>query len=142
MPMTIGESELREILTRFRRIAVVGLSAKPYRPSHEVATYLLRHGYEVLAVNPTIAGERVLGLKVYGSLLELPEPPEIVDVFRRSEFVAEVAEQAIAAGAKVLWTQLGVRDDAAARRARDAGLLVVQDRCMAIEHARLGVGAR
>lgn len=142
MPMATGESALHDILSTYRRVAVVGLSAKPNRPSNEVATYLIRHGYDVLAVNPTISGERVLGLEVYASLLDLPEPPEIVDVFRRSEFVADVAEQAIAVGAKVLWTQLGVRDDAAARRASEAGLVVVQDRCMAVEHARLGIGGR
>lgn len=141
MPIATSSSELREVLTKYRRIAVVGLSNKPYRPSHDVAAYLLRQGYTVFAVNPTIAGQWVLGLQVYGSLRDLPEPPEIVDVFRRSQYVAEVVEQAVAVGATVLWTQLGVRDDAAARRASDAGLIVVQDRCTAMEHRRLGIGA-
>lgn len=140
MPITTSENELREVLTRYRRIAVVGLSDKSYRPSHDVAAYLLRQGYTVYAVNPTIAGQRVLGLEVYSSLADLPETPEIVDVFRRSQYVAEVAEAAVAVGAKVLWTQLGVRDDAAAVRASTAGLIVVQDRCTAMEHRRLGIG--
>lgn len=140
MPIAISSSEFREVLTKYRRIAVVGLSDKSYRPSHDVAVYLLCQGYTVFAVNPALAGQRVLGLEVYGSLRELPEAPEIVDVFRRSQYVAEVAEQAVAAGAKVLWTQLGVRDDAAAQRASDAGLIVVQGRCTAMEHRRLGIG--
>lgn len=140
--MATSEHDIREILTRYRRIAVVGLSEKPYRPSYEVASYLIRQGYEVFAVNPTIAGQQVLGLPVYESLSALPERPEIVDVFRRSQFVADVAEQAIAVGAKVLWTQLGVRDNVAARHASDAGLLVVQDRCIAVEHSRSGIGVK
>lgn len=140
MPIETSENVLREILTRYRRIAVVGLSDKPYRPSYDVAEYLLRQGYTLYAVNPTIAGLRVLGLEVYGSLADLPETPEIVDVFRRSQYVAEVAEAAVAVGAKVLWTQLGVRDDVAAARASAAGLIVVQNRCTAMEHRRLGIG--
>ncbi len=136
----VGDDELRDILTRYRRIAVVGLSNNPMRPSYGVARYLIRQGYEVVGVNPNLAGQTVLGRPVYAALADLPQPPAIVDVFRRSVFVPEVVEQAIAAGAKVVWTQLGVKDDVAAARARRAGLVVVQNRCTAIEHERLGIG--
>lgn len=137
-----NDDELREILTRYRRVAVVGLSDDPDRPSHSVASYLQEQGYEIYPVNPSLAGQTVLGREVYSSLAELPEPPEIVDVFRRSEYVSAVVDAAIAAGAKVLWTQLGVRDDAAAERASAAGLQVVQNRCTAIEHGRLRIERR
>lgn len=140
MPMVENDDELREILTRYRRVAVVGMSADPDRPSYSVASYLQSRGYEIYLVNPMLAGNSVMGHEVYSSLAELPDPPEIVDVFRRSEYVAEVADAAIAAGAKVLWTQLGVRDDVAAERASAAGLQVVQNRCTAIEHGRLRIG--
>lgn len=137
-----NDDEMREILTRYRRVAVVGLSDDPDRPSHSVASYLQEHGYEIYPVNPSLAGQTVLGREVYSSLAELPEPPEIVDVFRRSEYVSAVVDAAITAGAKVLWTQLGVRDDAAAERAGAAGLQVVQNRCTAIEHGRLRIERR
>lgn len=139
MPIIQHDDDLHDVLTRYRRVAIVGLSDDPDRPSHSVASYLQKQGYEIFPVNPALAGKSVLGRKVYGSLAELPESPEIVDVFRRSEFMPEVAGAAIAAGAKVLWTQLGVRHDAAAEHASAAGLQVVQDRCTAIEHARLRV---
>lgn len=142
MPLVTTPDEIQDILTRYRRVAVVGLSDRPNRPSYQVAAYLQAHGYEITPVNPTLTGRQVLGRSVYGSLAELPEPPEIVDVFRRSQYVASVVEEAIAVGARVLWTQLGVRDAAAARRASDAGMLVVQDRCMEIDHARLGARLR
>ncbi|HEX6797261.1 MAG TPA: CoA-binding protein [Ktedonobacterales bacterium] len=137
MAEIVTAGELRDILTRYRRIAVVGLSNNPMRPSYGVARYLIGQGYEVAGVNPNLAGQTVLGLPVYATLADLPKPPEIVDVFRRSVFVPEVMEQAIAAGAKVVWTQLGVKDDGAAARGRAAGLVVVQNRCTAIEHGRL-----
>ena len=140
MPIVSTDEEIREILSRFRRIAVVGFSDNPGRPSHGVATFLQRQGYDIWPVNPRLAGEIVLGRRVCAALRELPEVPEIVDVFRRSECVWEVAEQAIAVGAQVLWTQLGVRDDAAAQRASAVGLAVVQERCPAIEIPRLRIG--
>lgn len=140
MPIVSADTQLRDILTRYRRIAIVGLSGNPTRPSFGVAAYLQRQGYDVWPVNPTLVGSRVLGRQVFGGLRDLPVEPEIVEVFRRSEYVAGVVDAAIAVGAKVLWTQLGVRDDMAAERASEAGLLVVQDRCMAIEHSRLRVG--
>lgn len=142
MPIVQSDAELREILTRYRRVAVVGISDDPGRPSHSVAAYLQEQGYDIYPVNPMLRGKTVLRCEVYGSLAELPEPPEIVDVFRRSQFVSEVAGAAIAAGAKVLWTQLGVRDDVAAERASATGLQVVQNRCTAIEHERLRIGRR
>lgn len=140
MPMASTDEQIRVILTRSRRIAVVGLSNNPARPSYSVAAYLQRQGYEIWPVNPNLVGSEVLGRPVYASLSDLPIVPDIVDVFRRSEHVAEVADAAIAVGARVLWTQLGVRDDTAAERVSAAGLLVVQDRCPAIEHPRLGLG--
>lgn len=136
----VSDGKLREILTRYRHIAVVGLSNDPLRPSYGVARYLIGQGYDVVGVNPNLAGQTVHGRPVYATLADLPEPPEIVDVFRRSVFVPQVMEQAIAAGARVVWTQLGVKDDAAAARGRAAGLVVVQNRCTAIEHERLGIG--
>lgn len=142
MPMVTTDEQLRDIWTRFRRVAVVGMSDNAGRPSHGVAAFLQRQGYEIWPVNPKLAGRVVLGREVYASLKELPVVPEVVDVFRRSQYVAEVAEEAIAIGAKVLWTQLGVRDDEVAERASEAGLLVVQSRCPAIEIPRLGIGAR
>ena len=116
-----------------RRIAVVGLSSDPGRASHGVARYLQKQGYKIIPVNPNET--RVLGERAYASLSELPEPPEVVDVFRRPEFVPQVVDEAIAVGARALWLQLGVINYEAARRARNAGLIVVMDRCMLSEHA-------
>lgn len=120
-----------DAILRMHRIAVVGLSSNPGRPSYGVALHLQSKGYEVIPVNPNET--EVLGKRSYSSLRDLPESPEVVDVFRRSEFVSGVVDDAIAAGARALWLQLGVIDYDAARRARDAGLLVVMDRCMSIE---------
>jgi predicted CoA-binding protein len=117
-----------------RRVAVVGLSSNPWRPSHSVARYLQSRGYEITPVNPNET--EVLGQRAYPSLLDLPEPPEVVDVFRRPEFVPGVVDDALAAGARAIWLQLGVIDYQAARRAREAGLVVVMDRCMAVELGR------
>jgi predicted CoA-binding protein len=122
------------ILQTYRTIAMVGLSANPYRPSHFAAIYMLSEGYNVIPVNPT---ERaVLGRRSYPSLREIPEPVEIVDVFRDPAAVPPIVEEAIAVGAKVVWMQLGVINLEAARRAREAGLEVVMDACVKIEHAR------
>lgn len=127
---------LRNILKTNRVIAVVGLSAKWHRPSYSVAKYLLEHGYRVIPVNPSY--QEVLGQKCYPSLRDIPEKIDIVDCFRRSEKIMPIAEDAIAVGAKVLWMQLGVINEAAAEKARQAGLEVVMDRCIEIEYARLG----
>jgi uncharacterized protein len=118
-------------------IAVVGLSAHSYRPSYSVAQYLLEHGYRVIPVNPSYP--EVLGQKCYPSLREVPDQIDIVDCFRRSEDIMPLAEDAIAVGAKMLWMQIGVINEAAAEKARKAGLEVVMDRCLKIEHARLRI---
>ena len=128
---------LRRILRENHVIAMVGLSADWYRPSYFAAKYLQEHGYRVIPVNPRYAGKTVLGEPCFANLREIPDRVEVVDVFRRSEDVPPVAEEAIAVGAKVLWQQIGVKNQAAAAKARDAGLDVVMDRCMKIEHARL-----
>ncbi len=128
-------SALRRILNDNRVIAVVGLSAKRHRPSHSVAKYMIEHGYRVIPVNPSY--QEVLGQKCYPSLRDIPEKIEIVDCFRRSEEIMPIAEDAIAIGAKVLWMQIGVINEAAAEKARKAGLEVVMDRCIEIEYARL-----
>ncbi|WP_136524899.1 CoA-binding protein [Geomonas ferrireducens] len=126
--------DIKEILTKYRTIAVVGLSPDSGKPSHEVAAYLKRAGYRIIPVNPAVP--EVFGEKSYASVTDIPEAVEIVDVFRRSEFVPEIVEQAIAKGAKVLWLQEGVVHEEAAKRAREAGLLVVMDRCMLKEHVK------
>lgn len=126
---------LRRILRECRVIAIVGLSAHWHRPSYFAAKYLLEHGYRVIPVNPQYAD--VLGQRCYPSLREVPERVDLVDVFRKAADVPPVAEDAIAIGAKVLWQQLGVRNEAAAARARAAGLETVVDRCVKIEHGRL-----
>ena len=126
---------LRSILETNRVIAVVGLSAKWHRPSYSVAKYMLDHGYRVIPVNPSY--QEVLGQKCYPSLRDIPEKIDIVDCFRRSAEIMPIAEDAIAIGAKVLWMQIGVINEAAAEKARKAGLDVVMDLCIKIEHARL-----
>jgi predicted CoA-binding protein len=121
-----------EAILEMKRIAVVGLSSNPSRPSNDVARYLQRQGYTIIPVNPTET--EILGEKVYSGLSDIPEPPEVVDVFRRPEFVDAIVDEAIAVGAKAIWLQLDVINEEAARKAREAGLLVVMDRCMKIEH--------
>lgn len=126
---------LRRILKTSRTLAVVGLSAEWHRPSYFAAKYMQQHGYRVIPVNPRYA--QVLGERCYPSLAEVPGPVDIVDVFRRTEDVLPIARQAVAIGAKCLWQQIGVKNEEAARLARDAGLDTVMDRCVKIEHARL-----
>jgi predicted CoA-binding protein len=126
---------LRRILKSCRTVAVVGLSANWWRPSYFVAKYLQEHGYRVIPVNP--AYEEVLGEKCYASLREVPERIDMVDCFRKSDEIPALAEDAIAIGAKCLWMQLGVANEVAAGRASAAGLDVVMDRCVKIEHGRL-----
>jgi predicted CoA-binding protein len=126
---------LRRILRECRVLAVVGLSAQWHRPSHFAAKYMLEHGYRVIPVNPQYP--EVLGQKCYASLREIPEKVDMVDVFRKAADVMPVAEGAIAIGARVLWQQLGVRNEEAAARARAAGLESIVDRCVKIEHGRL-----
>jgi uncharacterized protein len=126
---------LRRILKQSHTIAVVGLSANWWRPSYFAAKYLQEHGYRVIPVNP--AYPEVLGEKCYASLRDIPETVDIVDCFRKSEDIPPIAADAIGIGAKVLWMQIGVINHAAADAARAAGLDVVMDRCVKIEHARL-----
>jgi len=133
----IDDATLRRILGEGRRVAVVGLSDHPDRPSHAVARYLLAHGYEVLPVNPRLAGQQVLGQPVVSSLDELRGRVDMVDVFRHSEDVPPVAEAAVRIGARSLWQQVGVQSTEADRIVRAAGLDSVMDRCTKIEHARL-----
>lgn len=134
-----GARERQRILERTRSVAVVGASPNPARASYFVLTYLLADtGFQLFLVNPTAT--EVLGLPVYPSLADLPAAPDLVDVFRRAEDLPAVADDAIAVGARTLWFQLGLRHDAAAQRAYDAGLDVVADRCLKIEHARFHGG--
>jgi predicted CoA-binding protein len=136
-PLVYDDAYIRGILERVKRIAMVGASANDMRPSYFAMLYLQNKGYLVDPINPRYAGERILGRTVYGSLEDLPDVPDMVQVFRKSEDVPPIAEAAIAKGAKVLWLQLGVRHDEAAERARAAGLDVVMDRCPKIEYGRL-----
>jgi hypothetical protein len=126
---------LRRILKETRVIAVVGLSADWYRPSYFAAKYMQEHGYRVIPVNPKY--DSILGEKCYKSLRDIPEPVDMVDVFRKTQDVPPIADEAISIGAKVLWQQLGVKNEAAAAKARTAGLEAVLDRCVKIEHGRL-----
>ena len=126
---------LRGILARTKTIAVVGLSANWYRPSFFAAKYLQEHGYRIVPVNPTY--EEVLGERCYPSVSAIPHDVDVVDGFRKATEMPALAREAVDKGAKVLWMQLGIRSDEAARIASDAGLDVVVDRCMKIEHARI-----
>jgi uncharacterized protein len=132
------DAEIRDILTFVKTIALVGWSPKPDRPSHGVAAFLKRRGYRVIPVNPGQAGQEALGETVVATLAEAG-PVDMVDIFRRSEEAGAVADEAVRLGAKVVWMQLGVTDEAAAARARAAGVKVVMDRCPAIEIPRLGL---
>ena len=129
---------IRNILTATRRIAVVGVSANPARPSNGVFAFLVRRGFDVVGVNPGLAGQSLHGRPVVGSLADAGAL-EMVDIFRRSEDAGAVVDEAILLGARTVWMQLGVVDEAAAVRARAAGLQVVMDRCPAIEWHRLGL---
>ena len=125
----------KEILDKYRKIAVVGLSSDPGRASFGVSRYMQNAGYEITPVNPNEV--TVLGAKVYATLDEVPGPLEIVDIFRRSEYVSDVVDDAIRLNAKVIWMQLGVYDEASAQRARDAGLDVIMNNCILQEHMKL-----
>ena len=124
---------IKEILETYKTIAVVGLSSQTWRASHSVSQYMQKHGYRIIPVNPNET--EVLGEKAYASLDDVPESFEIVDIFRRPEYVPDIVEAAIRRNARVIWMQLGVANEAAAARARAAGLEVVMDRCILQDHA-------
>ncbi len=128
------EDTIHEALTKLRNIAVVGLSSKTERPSHGVSAYMQQQGYRIFPINPNES--EVLGERSYPSLLEVREPIEIVNIFRRSEYVPEIVEQAIQMKARMIWMQEGVSHPQAAQRAREAGLEVVEDRCILKEYAK------
>ena len=127
-----------EILRKYRTVAVVGVSSREERPSYRVARYLKEHGYRIIPVNPRET--EVLGERCYPDLCSVPEPVEVVDVFRPPRYVPRVVAEAIFSGAKAIWMQEGIVHEAAARRARKAGLEVVMDRCMMMEHRKLTGG--
>lgn len=129
-----------EILRNSKTVAVVGLSQKPSRPSHEVAQFLQSLGYRIIPVNPTYEGE-ILGEKVYASLRDIPESIDLVDVFRRAEQTPDVVRDAVAIGAKAIWLQLGIRSEESRRVAETAAIPYVEDACTAIEARRFGIRA-
>ena len=134
---TYSDELLRELLAGAKVIAVVGASPKPERDSHQIMAMLQRHGYRTIPVNPQAAGGTILGERVYASLAEVPEPIDIVDVFRNSEAAGAILMEAAELGLKTIWLQLGVRNDAAAAAARAKGATVIQDRCIKVEYWRL-----
>jgi predicted CoA-binding protein len=136
MPLT-ADADIARLLEQTNTIALVGASDRPDRAAHEVMGMLLAHGYHVIPVNPALAGQVIHGQTVVATLADVAEPIDMVDVFRRSEFVAGVVDDAIAVGAKAVWTQLDVIDHTAAARAEAAGLEMVMDRCPKIEIRRL-----
>jgi hypothetical protein len=138
MPLT-SEADIRELLTNTRTIAMVGASDRPGRPSYGVMRFLQDWGYRVIPVNPQITGEHVHGEYVWRELSQIGEPIDMVDIFRRPQAAGEAVDEAIAAGAKSVWLQLGVINEEAAARAEAAGLKVVMDRCPAIDIPRLRV---
>jgi predicted CoA-binding protein len=131
------DAYIRQILSHVKRIAIVGASANEVRPSFFVTKYLIAKGFEVFPVNPDVAGKEIAGRMTYATLADVPPPVDMVDVFRAPEFAQAIVEEAIAIEAKVIWMQLGVRNDAAAERAEAAGLQVVMNRCPKIEYGRL-----
>jgi predicted CoA-binding protein len=128
---------LRQVLQSVRKIALVGASDRPHRPANGVMRFLLGRGYRVIPVNPRLADSELFGERVHASLADIGEPVDMVDIFRNAAAVGGVADEAVAIGAKVVWMQLGLSDQAAAARARGAGLTVIMDRCPAIEIPRL-----
>ncbi|UCD66977.1 MAG: CoA-binding protein [Deltaproteobacteria bacterium] len=126
---------IRRILKDSKTIAVVGLSPKPHRPSHQVARYLMEAGYTIIPVNP--GQDNLLGLPCYPNLKTIPGPVDMVDIFRRSEFVVPIVEDAVIIGARFIWMQEGIVNEVAARKAEEAGITVIMDRCTKIDHMNL-----
>ena len=135
MPVLSADREIRELLQGSHTIAVVGLSNNPSRASHRVSRYMQGEGYIIIPVNPALT--EALGERAFPDLQSIPGQVDIVNIFRRSEFVPDIVEAAVAIKAKAIWMQLGIAHDAAARRASDAGLQVVMDECIMVEHSRL-----
>ncbi len=135
IPVVLDDDSIREMLQKAKVIAVVGLSDDPARPSYGVARYLQQQGYRIIPVNPEIT--EVLGETSYPNLASVPDQIDIVNVFRRSSAVSSHVDEVVAKGAKLIWMQLGVRDEAAAQRARSAGIAVVMNRCLAVDHGGL-----
>jgi uncharacterized protein len=135
MTLLTRDGEIRELLRASHTIAVVGLSNNPSRASNGVSRYMQGEGYTIIPVNPGL--REALGARAYPDLASIPGPVDIVNIFRRAEFVPDVVEAAIAIKAKAIWMQLGIVHEAAARRASDAGLQVVMDQCIMVEHSRL-----
>jgi uncharacterized protein len=133
----VTDEELRQLLLDTKTIAVVGLSANPDRPSNQVAWYLHHQGYRLFGVNPRCSEPEVFGVPMFPSLDQVPEPIDLVDVFRRPEHTPEVASEAVAVGTRALWLQLGIASPEARAIATEAGLSYVEDRCLKVEHARL-----
>tara|TARA_B100000497_G_C7630546_1_gene378986 strand:- start:557 stop:1039 length:483 start_codon:yes stop_codon:yes gene_type:complete len=137
MSDSLGINELRVILKESKTIAVVGLSANWYRPSYFAAKYMQEHGYKIIPVNPAYVGQEVLGERCYSSLEDIPGSVDMVDCFRKSEDIEPIASQAVTIGAKIIWLQLGVKNESASEIASAAGLTYVENRCVKIEHGRL-----
>ena len=138
MPLT-SEEDIADLLRSSARIAMVGASGRPDRPSFGVLAYLLAHGYDVMPINPGLSGQRIQAQPVIDSLSNITDPVDLVDIFRSSEAAGDAVDAAIAHGAKAVWMQIGVINHAAAERAEAAGLKVVMDRCPKVEMARLGI---
>ncbi|MFQ5951278.1 MAG: CoA-binding protein [Candidatus Geothermarchaeales archaeon] len=136
-PADPSDSEIRELLSKYKTIAVVGCSRNPGKDAHRIPSYMNQHGYRIIPVNPF--AEEILGEKSYGSLLDIPEEVRVkfVNIFRPSRDVPPIVNQAIERGSEVIWMQLGIQNEEAASEARMAGLVVVQNRCLTIEHQRL-----
>jgi uncharacterized protein len=128
-------TDINRLLNEARTIAVVGISNKPHRDSYRVSHYMQQAGYRIIPVNPVLKGQEVLGETVVESLKDIQAPIDIVNVFRRAELVGPVVDEAIAVGARAVWIQLGIVNEAAAQKAREAGLEVVMDRCIMVDHA-------
>jgi len=136
----MNDEDIERILTAYKRIAVVGMSKDPQKDAHNIPLYLKEEGYEIIPVNPTAT--EIAGMKAYKSLSEIPFDFDIVQVFRPSEAVPPIVDEAIGTKAKVIWMQLGISNEEAAEKARKAGKIVVQNRCMKIEHIRLVRGKK
>ncbi|GGE35679.1 CoA-binding protein [Agaricicola taiwanensis] len=134
-----SDAFIRDLLLHTRRIAIVGASTEPWRPSFSIAGYLKRNGYDIVPINPFEIGNTLHGESFHGSLRDLPEAVDLVNVFRRSDALEGVVDEAIEAGAPAVWGQIGVMDIEAARKARSAGLAMIMNRCISVDHSRLGI---